>query len=224
MAKRPAARRASVKRSARKRTKSRRSGKRPSLGAKSSSRGRRASSQARVRRTKRTKATAPKRRAGAATAKAARKAPKTTTRPFGPPPPPGTGTRTKVPQLGRVRRTLEEIVPTPPSSLNLDRHASAARTGRIELADALQKNPGITPAITGGDVDANWQQAYFAGDEAPGGDNPTPDQEVVDDIGKALGVQYEDNEELKSTDKVVQRDKHRWELDPASAEDYKERK
>jgi len=169
----------------------------------------------------------PKRRAAAGAAKAgieAPKTPKTTTKPFGPPPPPRAGTRTKVPQLGRVRRTLEEIVPTPPSSLNLDRHGSAARTGRVELAEALQKHPGITPAITGGDVDANWEQAYFAGDEAPGGDNPTPDQEVVDDIGKALGVQYEDSEELKSTDKVVQRDKHRWELDPASAEDYKERK
>jgi hypothetical protein len=80
----------------------------------------------------------------------------------------------------------------------------------------------MTPALTGGDVDANWENAYFSGDEAPGGDNPTPDQEVVDDIGKSLGVQYDDNEELG--DKVKSRDKHRWELDPASSEDYKERK
>ena len=61
------------------------------------------------------------------------------------------------------------------------------------------------------------------GDEAPGGDNPTPDQDVVDDIGKALGVQYEDNEELKGADKIAERDKHRWELDPASSEDYPDR-
>jgi hypothetical protein len=46
----------------------------------------------------------------------------------------------------------------------------------------------------------------------------------VDDIGKALGVQYEDNEELKPADKVAERDKHRWELDPASSDDYKDRK
>src|SRR5437763_12451092 len=198
MAKRRPTRRAAVKRSARKRTESRRSGKRPSLVSTSSARG--------VRRAKRAKASAPKGRAG--TGKGRPKTLKTTTRPFGPPPAPGRGTRTKLPQLGRVRRTLEEVVPTPPSSLNLDRHGSAARTGRVELTEALQERPGITPAITAGDVDANWEQAYFAGDEAPGGDNPTPDQEVVDDIGKALGVQYEDNEELKSTDKVVQRDKN----------------
>ena len=130
---------------------------------------------------------------------------------------------TKLPRLDRARRTLEETVPTPPSSLNMDRRGSAARTGRAELDADLNKHPGVTPAITAGDVDANWEQAYFTGDEAPGGDNPTPDQDVVEDIGKALGVQYEDNEELKSSDKVVERDKHRWELDPASAEDYKDR-
>jgi hypothetical protein len=123
-----------------------------------------------------------------------------------------------------VRRTLEETVPTPPSSLNMDRHGSAARTGRAELENNLQKHGGITPALTGGDVDADWENAYFSGEEAPGGDNPTPDQDIVDDIGKALGVEYQDNEELKSSDKVIERDKHRWELDPASSEDYKNRK
>src|SRR5581483_9366588 len=132
--------------------------------------------------------------------------------------------RPKLARLDRARRTLDETVPTPPSSLDLDRRGSAARAGRSELEHNLNEHHGVTPAITGGDVDANWEQAYFSGDEAPGGDNPTPDQEVVDDIGKALGVQYDDSEELKSTDKVSKRDKHRWELDPASSEDYKERK
>jgi len=82
----------------------------------------------------------------------------------------------------------------------------------------------MTPELTAGDVDADWENAYFSGEEAPGGDNPTPDQDVVDDIGKALGVEYQDNEELKASDKVTERDKHRWELDPASSEDYKDRK
>ena len=44
--------------------------------------------------------------------------------------------------------------------------------------------------MTAGDVDADWEEAYAVGDEAPGGDNPTPDQDRVDDIGKALGVEY----------------------------------
>ncbi len=130
----------------------------------------------------------------------------------------------KTPRLDRVRRTLDESVQTPPSSLDMDRHGSAARTGRAGLEHSRHEHGGMTPAITGGDVDVNMETAYFSGDGAPGGDNPTPDQEVVDDIGKALGVEYQDQEELKAADKIVERDKHRWELDPASSEDYKERK
>jgi hypothetical protein len=114
-------------------------------------------------------------------------------------------------------------VPTPPSSLDLDQRGSAARTGRAELEESRARHPGMND-VAGGDLDVAVEDAYFTGEETPGGDNPTPDQDVVDDIGKALGVQYEDNEELRSSDKVVERDKHRWELDPASAEDYKERK
>jgi hypothetical protein len=129
----------------------------------------------------------------------------------------------KVPRLDRARRTLDETVPSPPSSLDLDRHGSAARTGRAEFAEKQQAHHGMTD-VTGGDPDVDIEDAYFTGEEAPGGDNPTPDQDIVDDIGKALGVEYEDNEELKSSDKVVERDKHRWELDPASAEDYRDRK
>ncbi|MFL6247740.1 MAG: DUF6335 family protein [Thermoanaerobaculia bacterium] len=115
-------------------------------------------------------------------------------------------------------------MPTPPSSLDLQRRGSAARTGRAEMAEELQEHAGMTPAITAGDVDVDVENAYFTGDEAPGGDNPTPDQDVVDDIGKALGVQYDDNEELKASDKITERDRHRWEMDPASSEDYKDRK
>ena len=130
----------------------------------------------------------------------------------------------KRPRLDRVRRILNDTVPTPPSSLNLDRRASAARSGRAEMKEHRHNHGNMNPEIAAGDADVNVEDAYFTGEEAPGGDNPTPDQEVVDDIGKALGLQYDDNEELKGGDKVVERDKHRWELDPASSEDYKERK
>jgi Family of unknown function (DUF6335) len=127
-------------------------------------------------------------------------------------------------RLDRERRTLVDTVQTPPSSLDMDRHGSAARTGREELAESRREHRGMSPEIAGGDIDVDVEDAYFTGEASPGGDNPTPDQDVVDDIGKALGVEYEDNEELKASDKVTQRDKHRWELDPASSEDYKDRK
>ena len=132
----------------------------------------------------------------------------------------------KTPRLDRARRRLEEddTVQSPPSSLDMDRRGSAVRTGRAEVEASLRNHRGMSPSIRGGDVDVDIEDAYFTGDEAPGGDNPTPDQEVVDDIGKALGVQYEDHEELKGSDKIIERDKHRWELDPASSEDYQKRR
>jgi hypothetical protein len=131
-------------------------------------------------------------------------------------PPPG-----KVPRLDRARRTLDddETLRTPPSSLNMNRHGSAVRTGRAEAAQNIREHHGMN-SVTGGDPDVDIEDAYFTGEESPGGDNSTPDQDIVDDIGKALGVTYHDNEELKGADKLEERDRHRWELDPASAEDF----
>jgi hypothetical protein len=137
----------------------------------------------------------------------------------------GAGGTRQAPGLERERKRLREVeesVQGPPSSLNLDRHSSAARSGRAALGRAKRAHTETSPAMTGGDVDADWEDAYAVGDEAPGGDNPTPDQDRVDDIGAALGVTYQDNEELKAADKIAERDRHRWELDPASAEDYKD--
>ncbi len=127
--------------------------------------------------------------------------------------------------LDRERRRLPEasLPPTPPSSLDLDRRPSAARSGRREFQEHLSQHNESGPVLTAGDVDADWEAAYSSGDEAPGGDNPTPDQDVVDEIGRSLGLEYEDNEELKGADKVEARDRHRWELDPASSEDYDDR-
>ena len=129
----------------------------------------------------------------------------------------------KVPRLDRVRRTLDEgeTRRTPPSSLDMDRRGSAVRTGRAESAENVREHHGMD-GVTGGDPDVDIEDAYFTGEEAPGGDNPTPDQDVVEDIGKALGVTYDDSEELKGANKLEERDKHRWELDPASAEDYRD--
>lgn len=141
--------------------------------------------------------------------------------------PAGAGGMRRAPGLERERRQLRELdetVPSPPSSLDPNRRtASAARSGRQEMQEARREHNETSPEMTGGDVDADWEDAYSVGDEAPGGDNPTPDQDRVDDIGRALGVEYQDNEELKASDKIAERDRHRWELDPASSDDYRDR-
>jgi hypothetical protein len=88
------------------------------------------------------------------------------------------------------------------------------------MKEKLRKHTSTGPALTSGDLDADWESAESVGDEAPGGDNPTPDQDVVDDIGRALGVEYEDDEELQGGAEIKERDRHRWELDPASKDDF----
>lgn len=124
--------------------------------------------------------------------------------------------------LDRPRRTVAEIHGVP-SSLDLDRGASAVRTGRAEMEQKLHQHTETSPALTAGDVDADWGAAASSGDEAPGGDNPTPDQDVVEEIGRALGVEYDDDEELQGGDEIAARDRHRWELDPESSDDFDER-
>jgi len=116
-----------------------------------------------------------------------------------------------------------EGMPSPPSALDLERDATAARTGHERLRETRDKHTDVDPAITAGDVDADWERAATIGDEAPGGDNPTPDQNVVDDIGRALGAEYQDDEELRGEEKLTARDRRRWELNPASSEDFNER-
>jgi len=176
-------------------------------------------------------------RAASAARKTARAVPRATARPKArtkaPAPrtrraaPGGGGGRGPAPGLERPRRTLDELeleTGDPDNSPTLDsgRYLGAARTGRAEMAEHLRDHTESSPDLTAGDVDADWAHAYDSGDEAPGGDNPTPDQDVVDQIGHALGVDYDEAESLKS-DKVTERDHHRWEYDPASSEDYPDR-
>jgi len=127
----------------------------------------------------------------------------------------------KKPNLDRPRKTVADVHGIP-SSLDANRGASAAKSGRAEMKDRLSRNTGAGPALTSGDVDADWESAEAVGDEAPGGDNPTPDQDVVDDIGRALGVEYEDDEELQGGAEIANRDRNRWELDPSSKDDFEE--
>jgi hypothetical protein len=129
--------------------------------------------------------------------------------------------KAKRPNLDRPRKTVADVRGIP-SSLAAAGGATAAATGRQELKEKLRKHTSTGPAMTSGDIDADWESAESVGDEAPGGDNPTPDQDVVDDIGRALGVEYDDDEELQGGAEIKERDRRRWELDPASKDDFEE--
>ena len=133
--------------------------------------------------------------------------------------------RPKPAALSRPRRVLPDdvVIPSAPSTLGYAHKASGAETGQEMYHQRKRQHTEGGTRLTAGDVDADWNEAYSSGEEAPGGDMPTPDHDVVEEIGRALGVEYEDAEELKGSEKIEQRDRHRWEYDPASAEDYRDR-
>mgnify|MGYP001160727151 CR=1 FL=1 len=94
----------------------------------------------------------------------------------------------------------------------------ALNNGRSELQERLTEHHATSPTLSGGDVDAAWEDANV-GEETAGGMAPTPDQDDVDEIGEAYGIEYEDDEPLRTGEKLAKRDEERWELNPASAEE-----
>ena len=88
-----------------------------------------------------------------------------------------------------------------------------------QLAQRLRNNTSSSPRDAGGDLDATWEDVNDSGEESVGGDNPTPDQSLVEENANAMGVNFEDNEELEFIDKIERRDRDRFELDPRSKAD-----
>jgi hypothetical protein len=97
--------------------------------------------------------------------------------------------------------------------------AAKLTSGSQLLMKELREHHAASPELSGGDIDAAWDRADV-GEETVGGSSPTPDQDVVDLLGEAVGLTYEDNEPLDTERKVAKRDDRRWELDPASSEGY----
>lgn len=114
----------------------------------------------------------------------------------------------------RNRNGISDDIEPPPVDIS---------AGSAKLAHRLKDDSLADTVVTGGDLDTQWEGAQFSGDESAGSSMPSPDQNAVDEIGQAMGVTYQDNEELKLGDKERDRDKKRWELDPASSDDYQER-
>lgn len=92
-----------------------------------------------------------------------------------------------------------------------------------DLVETREHDTSVSSELSAGDVDARWDQAESSGEETAGGSVATPDQDIVDEIGRAIGLTYEEGEPLRVGRKETERDEHRWELDPASAEDYRSR-
>ena len=102
----------------------------------------------------------------------------------------------------------EEELQGPPA-----RETTLMRDDREWAAEAhRQEYHGTSPRLTGGDPDADWERADHVGEEAVGGSVATPDQNVVDELGGALGVPRAPDEEIRTSAEILEgRDRHRWE-------------
>jgi hypothetical protein len=109
-----------------------------------------------------------------------------------------------------------DVVPDPEIEEFMEEEIARAPKDPGQLAQRLRNNTSSSPGDAGGDLDASWEDVNDSGEESVAGDNPTPDQSDVEENAHAVGVNFEDNEELDVLDKIERRDRNRFELDPRS--------
>jgi hypothetical protein len=85
-----------------------------------------------------------------------------------------------------------------------------------ELLQRVRENHSSSPADSGGDIDAEWEDVEDSGAESVFGHNPTPDQSDVERNAHAMGIDFQDNEPLDLLEKVEKRDRDRYEMDEGS--------
>jgi hypothetical protein len=107
-------------------------------------------------------------------------------------------------------------VPDPEIEEFMELEISRAPKDPEHLVHRLRNNTAASPRDAGGDLDADWEDVNASGSETVAGDNPTPDQSLVEENASAIGVSFEDNEELEFIDKIEKRDRDRFELDENS--------
>jgi hypothetical protein len=94
----------------------------------------------------------------------------------------------------------------------------ALRTGVVPAVRGSGRDaeiPREDETIRVGDPDDRSLANEYVGEDTPGGTSPTPDQNSVDDIGRAYGLQEEDTGALRSAAEVLRRrDRRRPELTP----------
>ena len=123
---------------------------------------------------------------------------------------------TKQPEEFEYLSNNPDYVADPDIEEFMEQEISRAPKDPDLLAHRLRNNTAASPRDAGGDLDAAWEDVNESGSETVGGDNPTPDQSDVEENAKALGVSFEDNQELDFEKQIEKRDRDRFELNESS--------
>ena len=125
------------------------------------------------------------------------------------------GKRKRAEPRDRIKRS--PVGEAHPDGVDLEgpppREATVIRSDRERhVEEVLREHTSTSPRLSGGDVDADWSRADSAGEEAVGGTVATPDQNVVDELGDALGVPRGPEEAFRTSQEILEgRDRSRWE-------------
>ena len=118
----------------------------------------------------------------------------------------------RIAERSAQRGVPEEKLQGPPAAETMLIRSDAEIRAEVELPDRAR--------LTGGDVDADWQRAGDIGEEAVGGSVATPDQDRVDDLGRALGVPRAPDEEIRTSSEILEgRDRNRWDQEQSTGGD-----
>lgn len=110
----------------------------------------------------------------------------------------------------------DESLADPAIEAEIQREIEGSPRNSNELLEELRENHGASPADSGGDIDAEWQEAETTGSENVFGHNPTPDQSDTEANAHAMGIDFQDNEPLDFVRKLEKRDEDRFELSEGS--------
>ncbi len=122
----------------------------------------------------------------------------------------------KTPEDFKYLSNYPNNIPNPEIEEFMEEEIARAPKDPEQLSRRLRNNTAASPTDAGGDLDASWEDVNDSGTESVAGDNPTPDQSDVEENAHAVGVNFEDNEELDVLEKIERRDRQRFELDPRS--------
>jgi hypothetical protein len=112
-----------------------------------------------------------------------------------------------------------ESLPDPDIDSERQDEIASAPMNPEELLERINEHNSSSPADSGGDIDAEWEDVNDSGAESVFGHNPTPDQSDVEENAHAMGINFEDNEPLDLLEKMEKRDRNRYELDENSKDD-----
>lgn len=124
------------------------------------------------------------------------------------------GAKRSTPKPKASKRKVRRARKRTPATRRGRREDGEERGRTVALLRDLVEHHETGPAASGGDMDADWQRAQSSGEEAVGGSVSTPDQDVVDEIGHALGVEQPMQAPLRTSGEILKdRDQRYWDFE-----------